>query len=93
MKMKKVLTGSALSLAMLVSAAPALGASPITAGVEKQTEVSTQAVKKTIEIPGYSSRWSIPNTTVFMGSTFYLKDARQESNGTWTGIFEGWYNG
>lgn len=97
MKMKKILTGSALSLALLVSAAPAFAtaasATSNTVSVEKEQKVITpQAYLKRVPLTGYPSRWSIPNKTVFMGVTLYLKEARQESDGTWTGIFEGWIN-
>lgn len=44
MKLKKVLTGFALSLALLVSAAPAFASSPSNTNIDStQTKISTQA--------------------------------------------------
>ncbi|MBR0008517.1 MULTISPECIES: hypothetical protein [Bacillus] len=89
MKLKRVLTGSALSLALLVSAAPAFAAGPTTAdGASHKT--APQAVLKTIYIKA-NTRGELLNVTVFSGVKYYLKDAWQNSDGTWTGEYQGWY--
>ncbi|MGG4315784.1 hypothetical protein ABEW35_15190 [Bacillus velezensis] len=66
MKLKKVLTGSALSLALLVSASPAFASSPGNTNSDlTQTKISTQATKDSFTMD-YLHRWDIPNTTVKM---------------------------
>ncbi|AFZ91107.1 MULTISPECIES: hypothetical protein [Bacillus] len=89
MKFKKVLTGSALSLALLVSAAPAFAASPAADGGSHKT-AAPQAVLKTIYINA-NTRGELLNVTVFAGVKYYLKDAKQNSDGTWTGEYQGWF--
>lgn len=89
MKLKKVLTGSALSLALLVSAAPAFAASPTADGASHKT-AAPQAELKTIYLTA-NTRGELPNVTVFTGVKYYLKDAWQNSDGTWTGKYQGWY--
>ncbi|MDM5301299.1 LCI family antimicrobial peptide [Bacillus subtilis] len=89
MKLKQVLTGTALSLALLVSAAPAFAASPTVDGVSQQ-KVTPQAELKTIYLTA-NTRGELPNVTVFTGVKYYLKDAWQNSDGTWTGKYQGWY--
>ncbi|KXJ36535.1 hypothetical protein AX282_21285 [Bacillus spizizenii] len=89
MKLKKVLTGSALSLALLVSAAPAFAAGPTADGASHKT-ATPQAVLKTIYIKA-NTRGELLNVTVFSGVKYYLKDAWQNSDGTWTGEYQGWY--
>ncbi|MCY7980430.1 LCI family antimicrobial peptide [Bacillus inaquosorum] len=89
MKLKKVLTGTTLSLALLVSAAPAFAASPAVDG-PSQKSVTPQAELKTIYLTA-NTRGELPNVTVFTGVKYYLKDAWQNSDGTWTGKYQGWY--
>ncbi|QYX42169.1 hypothetical protein K1Y82_13160 [Bacillus inaquosorum] len=89
MKLKKVLTGSALSLALLVSAAPAFDATP-TVDSASQKAVTPQAEIKTIYLTA-NTRGELANVTVFAGVKYYLKDAWQNSDGTWTGLYQGWY--
>ncbi|MBU2659041.1 hypothetical protein [Bacillus cabrialesii] len=89
MKLKKVLTGSALSLTLLVSAAPAFAASPTVDGTNHKT-ATPQAVLKTIYIPA-NTRGELLNVTVFGGIKYYLKDAKQISDGTWVGEYQGWF--
>ncbi|WP_276730407.1 LCI fold-containing protein [Bacillus sp. (in: firmicutes)] len=89
MKLKRVLTGSALSLALLVSAAPAFAATP-TVDSASQKAITPQAELKTITLKA-NTRGELLNVTVFAGVTYYLKDAWQNSDGTWTGLYQGWF--
>lgn len=64
--MKKVLTVSALSLALLVSAAPAFAASPNNSTIPPtQTEVSTQAIKDSFTKDGLIKRRGLPFFFIF----------------------------
>ncbi|CAI6265755.1 hypothetical protein NRS6085_09725 [Bacillus subtilis] len=85
MKLKKVLTGSALSLILLVSASPAFAESP------KVTSSSNYAMSaqdiETITVGGWKSRNVIPNILPLAPYKWYLKDAWQESDGTWTALY------
>lgn len=91
MKLKKVLTGSALSLALLVSAAPAFAASPNSSPINStQTEFSTQATKDSFT-QDFLHRWDIPNTTVKGGVTYYLKSV-DIVQGFYRATYEGWIN-
>lgn len=71
MKFKKVLTGTALSLALLVSAAPAFAASPTdTHSEESQTkEVSALG---TLVVRGLPSDPDPGQTITINGTTYYL---------------------
>ncbi|MCY8051757.1 hypothetical protein MOB99_15420 [Bacillus spizizenii] len=84
MKLKKVLTGSALSLALLVSAAPAFA----TTSTNHET-ISPQAVLQDYYL-GANSRAELKNVIEVFGTKFYLKDAWQNSDGSWTGFYQGW---
>lgn len=89
--MKKVLTVSALSLALLVSAAPAFAASPNNSAIPPtKTEVSTQAIKDSFT-QDFLHRWDIPNTTVKGGVTYYLKSVKIVE-GFYRATYEGWIN-
>ncbi|MDU0074828.1 MULTISPECIES: hypothetical protein [Bacillus] len=91
MKLKKILTGSALSLALLVSAAPAFASSPGNTNSDStQTKISTQATKDSFTMD-YLHRWDIPNTTVKNGVTYYLKKV-EIIEGFYRATFEGWIN-
>ncbi|MGF7533649.1 LCI fold-containing protein [Bacillus mexicanus] len=88
MKLKRVLTGSALSLALLVSAAPAFAASPSNHSTNHES-VSPQAVLQDY-YQGAKSRAELKNVIPVLGTNFYLKDAWQNSDGSWTGHYQGW---
>ncbi|KJJ42368.1 hypothetical protein UM89_07060 [Bacillus subtilis] len=90
MKLKKVLTGSALSLALLVSAAPAFAASPDGTHSEK-TSVTSSDFKANIY-----TKEETNDTGIFInthtdadGITWYLKKIKKNDNGTWTAYYEG----
>ncbi|KXZ21820.1 LCI family antimicrobial peptide [Bacillus nakamurai] len=88
MKLKKVLTGSALSLALLVSVAPAFAASPTNHNTSHES-VSPQAVLQDYYL-GAKTRAELKNVVDVFGAKFYLKDAWQNSDGSWTGFYQGW---
>lgn len=71
MTLKKVLTGSALSLALLVSAAPAFAASPTNHSTNHES-VSPQAVLQDYYL-GAKSRAELKNAIPVFGTNFYLK--------------------
>ncbi|KJD56916.1 MULTISPECIES: antimicrobial peptide LCI [Bacillus amyloliquefaciens group] len=88
MKFKKVLTGSALSLALLMSAAPAFAASP-TASVEN-SPISTKAdaginAIKLVQSPNgnFAASFVLDGTTWIFKSKYY-----DSSKGYWVGIYE-----
>ncbi|WP_422424995.1 LCI fold-containing protein [Bacillus sp. PSXD-155] len=84
---KKLVVGALATGIMLSSAGGAMAATPNTESPKQEkVTMATQVVFNTIY--GYFSRNSIPNTTVQYGVTWYLKNAWQEPNGTWTGYFE-----
>ncbi|MFT3654309.1 hypothetical protein DALLNEIH_00728 [Bacillus sp. B01(2024)] len=92
MKLKKVLTGSALSLALLVSAAPAFAAGPNSASVHSEkNSVASSDFKAKIY-----TKEETNNTGIFInthtdadGITWYLKRIKKNDNGTWTAYYEG----
>ncbi|MGM5472497.1 hypothetical protein [Bacillus pumilus] len=83
MKLVKLITGSALSLALLVTAVPAFAAT--------SDAPSTKAITKTCfseEFGPYSSREAVPN--VYWdnyGNKWYLKGV-SSWKGQWTGKYE-----
>ena len=88
MKFKKVLTGSALSLALLMSAAPAFAASP-TAAVEN-SPISTKAdaginAIKLVQSPNgnFAASFVLDGTKWIFKSKYY-----DSSKGYWVGIYE-----
>ncbi|AFJ60377.1 MULTISPECIES: antimicrobial peptide LCI [Bacillus] len=88
MKFKKVLTGSALSLALLMSAAPAFAASP-TASVEN-SPISTKAdaginAIKLVQSPNgnFAASFVLDGTKWIFKSKYY-----DSSKGYWVGIYE-----
>ncbi|WP_434785711.1 antimicrobial peptide LCI [Bacillus velezensis] len=88
MKFKKVLTGSALSLALLMSAAPAFAASP-TASV-KNSPISTKAdaginAIKLVQSPNgnFAASFVLDGTKWIFKSKYY-----DSSKGYWVGIYE-----
>ncbi|MGG0916296.1 antimicrobial peptide LCI [Bacillus velezensis] len=88
MKFKKVLTGSALSLALLMSAAPAFAASP-TASAEN-SPISTKAdaginAIKLVQSPNgnFAASFVLDGTTWIFKSKYY-----DSSKGYWVGIYE-----
>ncbi|MBY8913459.1 antimicrobial peptide LCI [Bacillus sp. YC2] len=90
MKLKKVLTGSALSLGLLLSAAPAFAASPTaSASVEKSTisskdDVSINAIKLVQSPNGnFAASFVLDGTTWIFKSKYY-----DSSKGYWVGIYE-----
>ncbi|MFV9831522.1 hypothetical protein A4A36_10660 [Bacillus subtilis] len=90
MKLKKVLTGSALSLALLVSAAPAFAANPDGTHSE-QTSIASSDFKANIY-----TKTETNDTGIFINSytdadgiTWYLKKITKNNNGTWTAYYEG----
>ncbi|MBV6681506.1 lysine 2,3-aminomutase [Bacillus thuringiensis] len=87
---KKLVVGALATGIMLSGAGGVMAATPNTDSV-KTDKVTMAADKKNITLKGYFSRNSIPSQTVLYGITWHLKDAWQESDGTWTGYFEGWY--
>ncbi|MFJ7765701.1 LCI fold-containing protein [Bacillus toyonensis] len=87
---KKLVVGTLATGIMLSGAGGAMAATPNTDSA-KTDKITMAADKKNIKLTGYLSRNSIPSTTVLYGITWYLKDAWQERDGTWTGYFEGSY--
>ncbi|MBL4956498.1 MULTISPECIES: antimicrobial peptide LCI [Bacillus] len=88
MKFKKVLTGSALSLALLMSAAPAFAASP-TASVEN-SPISTKAdaginAIKLVQSPNgnFAASFVLDGIKWIFKSKYY-----DSSKGYWVGIYE-----
>nr|MDH3076051.1 antimicrobial peptide LCI [Bacillus velezensis] len=88
MKFKKVLTGSALSLALLMSAAPAFAASP-TASVEN-SPISTKAdaginAIKLVQSPNgnFAASFVLDGTKWIFKSKYY-----DSKKGYWVGIYE-----
>ncbi|MGX5608919.1 LCI fold-containing protein [Bacillus cereus] len=87
--LKKLVVGALATGIMLSSAGGAMAATPNTES-PKQEKVAMAAEKKTLIVPGYSSREAIPNKVTSGGVTWYLKNAVKETNGKWTAYFEGW---
>ncbi|PFD33589.1 lysine 2,3-aminomutase [Bacillus cereus] len=87
---KKLVVGGLATGIMLSGAGGAMAATPNTDS-SKTEKVTMAADKKNIKLTGYLTRNAIPSETVLYGIKWYLKDAWQEPNGTWTGYFEGWY--
>ncbi|ASS64593.1 MULTISPECIES: transcriptional regulator [Bacillus] len=86
MKMKKALAGSALSLALLCSAAPAFAAGPAdTPSAESKTkEVSALA---TFILNGYGPDY--PTSIYQNGITYYLDNITfHGADGTWTAVYK-----
>ncbi|GAB6485422.1 hypothetical protein bcgnr5369_56510 [Bacillus cereus] len=88
---KKLVVGALATGIMLSGAGGAMAATPNTE-IPKQEKVAMAAAQELYWKTnyGYSSRNSIPNVIKGDHITWYLKDAWQEKNGTWTGYFEGW---
>ncbi|MBL4960314.1 antimicrobial peptide LCI [Bacillus velezensis] len=88
MKFKKVLTGSALSLALLMSAAPAFAASP-TASVENspiptKADAGINAIKLVQSPNGnFAASFVLDGTKWIFKSKYY-----DSSKGYWVGIYE-----
>ncbi|MED5049907.1 hypothetical protein P9738_16470 [Bacillus siamensis] len=87
MKLKKVLTGSALSLALLVSAAPAFATTSIT---NTATEAKALKTCVTKQFGPYNSRNEIPNVYDDGVNKWYLKGV-SSWNGIWYGNYERCY--
>ncbi|CAF1782892.1 hypothetical protein P9266_06020 [Bacillus subtilis] len=85
MKLKKVLTGSALSLVLLVSASPAFAESPKVSSSNNHA-ITAQDIE-TMKVGGWKSRDVIPNILPFAPYKWYLKDAWLASDGTWTALY------
>ncbi|QNP15583.1 hypothetical protein H9S87_13750 [Bacillus pumilus] len=83
MKIKKIIASSSLSLILLVSATPAFAANPI------QESITPQAVLQDYYL-GAKTRAELKNVIPVFGTNFYLKDAWQNSDGSWTGFYQGW---
>ncbi|TKI21746.1 hypothetical protein FCO27_18645 [Bacillus pumilus] len=83
MKFKKVIASSALSLTLLVSATPAFAVKP------SQESITPQAVLQDL-YQGASSREDLKNVMEVLGIKFYLKDAWENEDGSWTGFYQGW---
>ncbi|MFS0656954.1 hypothetical protein [Bacillus sp. 179-C3.3 HS] len=87
MKLVKVLTGTALSLSLLVSAVPAFAATSDTP--------SSKAISRICEMREdfgeFSSRNAVPNVVWdIYGNKWYLKGV-SSWNGVWTGKYERCY--
>ncbi|WP_144557020.1 antimicrobial peptide LCI [Bacillus pumilus] len=87
MKLVKVLTGSALSLALLFSAAPAFATSP---------HSNAEDVRVTSDFKAQLYTWDITNSTGIFANSFeqdgikwYIKGITKNSDGTWTAHYEG----
>ncbi|MBY8913138.1 hypothetical protein KY305_10350 [Bacillus sp. YC2] len=89
MNFKKVLTGSALSLALLVSAAPAFAAGPANSSITStQGEASAQLIKDSFT-QDFVYRSNIPNVTIKNGYKYYLKSV-EVVEGFYRATYEGW---
>ncbi|OAZ67838.1 MULTISPECIES: antimicrobial peptide LCI [Bacillus amyloliquefaciens group] len=90
MKFKKVLTGSALSLALLMSAAPAFAASPTASSSVENSPISTKAdaginAVKLVQSPDGNFAASF----VLNGTTWIFKSKTYDSGrGIWIGVYE-----
>ncbi|MCY9405089.1 transcriptional regulator [Bacillus spizizenii] len=85
MKLKKVLTGTALSLALLVSAAPAFAASPADTHSESQTkEVSALG---TLVVRGLPSDPDPGQTITINGTTYYLDSVTFYPDGSYVAYY------
>ncbi|MDM5298637.1 antimicrobial peptide LCI [Bacillus pumilus] len=87
MKLVKVLTGSALSLALLFSAAPAFATSTNTNAEDVRVTSDVKAQLYTRDVP--SSTGIFANSFEDGGIKWYLKSITRNSDGTWTGHYEG----
>ncbi|MED5049904.1 transcriptional regulator [Bacillus siamensis] len=86
MKMKKVLAGSALSLALLCSAAPAFAAGPADTPSPKSTEKEVTALA-TIILNGSGPDY--PSSIYQDGVLYYLDNITfHGANGTWTAVYK-----
>ncbi|ASZ02560.1 MULTISPECIES: antimicrobial peptide LCI [Bacillus] len=90
MKFKKVLTGSALSLALLMSAAPAFAASPTASPSVENSPISTKAdaginAIKPVPSPNgiFAASFELNGTTWIFKYKYY-----DSSKGYWVGIYE-----
>ncbi|MBF7156050.1 LCI fold-containing protein [Bacillus albus] len=86
---KKLVVGALATGIMLSGAGGAMAATPNTESPKQEKVIMAAQLVKVVE-QGYISRYSIPNTKVEFGVTYYLKHAWQEADGTWTAYFEGW---
>ncbi|AJC25144.1 MULTISPECIES: antimicrobial peptide LCI [Bacillus] len=90
MNFKKVLTGSALSLALLMSAAPAFAASPTASASAENSPISTKAdaginAIKLVQSPNgnFAASFVLDGTKWIFKSKYY-----DSSKGYWVGIYE-----
>lgn len=88
MSYKKVITGVALSVGLLVSASPAFAAS--TSPDKEIVNVASDDFK------AQAIKWDLPSTTGIFANTFekdgirwYLKGITKVSEGNWIGHYEG----
>ncbi|ACK98637.1 MULTISPECIES: LCI fold-containing protein [Bacillus cereus group] len=91
---KKLVVGALATGIMLSGAGGAMAATPNTESPKPEKVTMAASDKKGINFRGYPTRKSLPNIVengVF-GMTWYLKNAWQEDDGTWTGYYEGWSN-
>ncbi|MGQ9007461.1 hypothetical protein ACTXHP_04400 [Bacillus stercoris] len=88
MKLKKVLTGSALSLALLVSAAPAFATTSSTTNTTTEANALKTCIVK--QFGPYNSRNEIPNVYDDGVYKWYLKGVTSWS-GIWYGNYERCY--
>ncbi|MEH7741837.1 transcriptional regulator [Bacillus subtilis] len=86
MKFRKELTGSALSLALLVSAAPAFAASPTDT---HSGEITTKEVSAldTLVIYGTASDPDPAQTIIHKGITYYLDSVTFYPDGTYIAYY------
>ncbi|AFU17364.1 hypothetical protein [Bacillus thuringiensis] len=84
---KKIVVGAIVTGIMLSGAGGAMAATPNTESPKQEkVAMAAQLVSKTKH--GYVSRYSIPNTFVENGVTWYLKDAWEEADAKWTAVFQ-----
>jgi hypothetical protein len=91
---KKLVVGALATGIMLSGAGGVMAATPNTESPKPEKVTMAAPDKKGILFRGYPTRKSLPNIVengVF-GMTWYLKNAWQEDDGTWTGYYEGWSN-
>ncbi|MCP6730621.1 transcriptional regulator [Bacillus halotolerans] len=86
MKLKKVLTGTALSLALLVSAAPAFAASP-TDNHSEESQTKEVSALGTLVVRGLPSDPDPGQTITINGTTYYLDSVTFYPDGSYVAYY------